>query len=128
MLHPVALTAIPVLRLVFHSGKWVEWRPLWMCGKDLHHSTVGIVGLGRIGTAVARRLCYGFDCKLLYCGPREKPEAANLFSAEYVSFEDLLNRVLYIRMAFLCKTLVSDRFVGLASCCRSPISWSACVR
>ena len=49
------------------SGSWGEWRPLWLCGQDLHHSTVGIVGLGRIGVAVAQRL-HGFDCKLLYTG------------------------------------------------------------
>lgn len=56
-----------------YNGKWAsDWDPFWMCGHDVHHSTVGIIGLGRIGQAVAKRL-KGFDCKILYHGPREKP-------------------------------------------------------
>jgi len=38
------------------SGEWKHWRPLWLCGRDLFKSTVGIVGLGRIGLATAQRL------------------------------------------------------------------------
>lgn len=34
-----------------HSGGWSSWNPLWMCGYGLSQSTVGIVGLGRIGEA-----------------------------------------------------------------------------
>lgn len=34
-----------------HSGGWTSWKPLWMCGYGLTQSTVGIVGLGRIGKA-----------------------------------------------------------------------------
>lgn len=38
--------------LFSHSGGWTSWKPLWMCGYGLSESTVGIVGLGRIGEAV----------------------------------------------------------------------------
>lgn len=34
-----------------HSGGWTSWKPLWMCGYGLTGSTVGIIGLGRIGEA-----------------------------------------------------------------------------
>ena len=46
-------------------GEWRTWEPGLLLGRDLHGATVGIVGLGRIGHAVARR-CQGFDCEVLY--------------------------------------------------------------
>lgn len=60
-----------------------------MCGRDLSNSTVGIVGLGRIGLKVAHRLHHGFGCKILYSGSREKAEAKSV-SGEFVSFDRLL--------------------------------------
>jgi glyoxylate reductase len=53
-------------RLV-RQGEWSTWSPGWHLGRDLHSSTVGIVGGGRIGTAVARRL-EGFGCELIVAG------------------------------------------------------------
>jgi glyoxylate reductase len=49
------------------AGEWVTWEPGLMLGRDLHGATVGIVGHGRIGQAVARRL-EGFGCELLTNG------------------------------------------------------------
>jgi glyoxylate reductase len=46
-------------------GEWRTWEPGLLLGRDLHGATVGIVGLGRIGQAVARR-CEGFGCEVLY--------------------------------------------------------------
>jgi glyoxylate reductase len=46
-------------------GEWQEWAPDLMLGRDLHGTTVGIVGFGRIGQAVARRL-HGFGCEVLH--------------------------------------------------------------
>ncbi|HET8820386.1 MAG TPA: D-glycerate dehydrogenase [Thermoleophilaceae bacterium] len=46
------------------AGEWVTWEPGLMLGRDLHGATVGIVGYGRIGQAVGRRL-QGFGCKVL---------------------------------------------------------------
>jgi glyoxylate reductase len=46
------------------AGEWVTWEPGLMLGRDLHGATVGIVGYGRIGAAVGRRL-EGFGCELL---------------------------------------------------------------
>eukprot|EP01112_Ceratiomyxa_fruticulosa_P012595 TRINITY_DN3497_c0_g1_i1.p2 TRINITY_DN3497_c0_g1~~TRINITY_DN3497_c0_g1_i1.p2 ORF type:complete len:385 (+),score=67.73 TRINITY_DN3497_c0_g1_i1:1180-2334(+) len=69
------------------SGEWVCWKPLWMCGADLHHSTVGIIGMGRIGQAVAKRL-KGFGCKVLYSGSKPK---ADVQDAEFVSLDVLLS-------------------------------------
>ena len=46
------------------AGEWATWEPGLMLGRDLHGATVGVVGYGRIGTAVGRRL-EGFGCELL---------------------------------------------------------------
>lgn len=49
------------------SGEWSSWSPQWLLGRDLHEATVGILGGGRIGTAVASRL-HGFGCEVLIAG------------------------------------------------------------
>jgi glyoxylate/hydroxypyruvate reductase len=70
------------------NGEWGSWQPLWMCGRDLHGSTVGIVGFGRIGWAVARRLT-GFGCKIVYYDRYENSRAAEV-GASSVSMDELL--------------------------------------
>jgi lactate dehydrogenase-like 2-hydroxyacid dehydrogenase len=70
------------------AGRWQTWRPMELTGQDVYGSTVGIVGLGRIGKAVARRL-RGFDCRLLYTDPTPDGEAEAL-GISYVDFETLL--------------------------------------
>jgi glyoxylate/hydroxypyruvate reductase len=70
------------------DGSWGTWQPLWMCGVDVHHSTVGIFGLGRIGFAVAKRL-RAFDCNILYADKYENPRAGDV-GATRVSFDELL--------------------------------------
>ncbi|GMF41252.1 unnamed protein product [Phytophthora fragariaefolia] len=76
------------------NGEWGVWQPFQYCGSDITDSTVGVVGLGRIGTTYARMLKNGFNCKILYTGPREKPENANSIggSVEYVDMETLLRQ------------------------------------
>lgn len=64
---------------------------LYLCGKDLKNSIVGIVGLGRIGFAVAKRL-KGFDVsKIVYCGSSPKPYASDI-GAEFLPFSELLEK------------------------------------
>ncbi|ETK75343.1 hypothetical protein L915_18023 [Phytophthora nicotianae] len=77
------------------NGEWGVWQPFQYCGSDITGSTVGVVGLGRIGATYARMLKNGFCCKILYTGPREKPEVAKSLggdpgSIEYVDMETLL--------------------------------------
>ena len=71
------------------AGEWTTWRPNWLTGADLHGSTVGLVGLGRIGLATARRLM-GFDCRILYTGPRPKPAEAAQVNAQFVDWPTFL--------------------------------------
>jgi lactate dehydrogenase-like 2-hydroxyacid dehydrogenase len=57
-----------------HSGKWRRWTIDLLAGHDVHHKTLGIFGMGRIGQAVARR-GRGFSMRILYNDERRAPEA-----------------------------------------------------
>ncbi|WP_096156785.1 MULTISPECIES: 2-hydroxyacid dehydrogenase [Bacillus] len=71
------------------SGKWQSWSPFLLAGSDVHHKTIGIVGMGDIGEAVAKRAT-GFDMNILYYNRNRKIEAEQKLGAQYKSFEDLL--------------------------------------
>lgn len=60
-------------RLV-RAGRWHSWSPFSFLGHDVHHATLGIIGLGRIGTEVAKR-ARGFDMRVLYVNRSRKWEA-----------------------------------------------------
>ena len=69
---------------------WV-WGPLMMQGQDIWGSTLGIVGFGRIGQAVARRGRFGFKQKIIYYDVRRvSPEVEAELGAEFREFDDLL--------------------------------------
>ncbi|OQR82885.1 glyoxylate reductase/hydroxypyruvate reductase [Achlya hypogyna] len=72
------------------TGDWGVWQPFQYCGTDVEGSTVGIVGLGRIGAKYARIMKDAFRCRILYSGPREKPEVAGPLGAQFCSLEELL--------------------------------------
>lgn len=55
------------------SGKWKGWGLMQFLGHDIHHKTLGICGLGRIGTQVAKR-AKGFEMQILYTGRTRAPE------------------------------------------------------
>lgn len=72
------------------NGKWkVAWHPLMMLGEDVHGRTLGIVGLGRIGSAVARR-AKGFDMKILYYDVIRREDLERELGIKYVDLETLL--------------------------------------
>lgn len=71
------------------EGKWKSWSPLLLAGMDIHHKTMGIVGMGSIGEAVARR-AKGFNMEVLYHNRSRKSEAEETLGVRYVSFDDLL--------------------------------------
>jgi len=72
------------------NGEWTGWQLKQWLGVDVHHATLGIVGMGRIGQAIARR-ALGFEMKVIY--HNRKPIAPDLerkCNATYVSFDELL--------------------------------------
>jgi len=71
------------------AGRWRTWMPMAFTGPDVYGSTVGIIGLGRIGLAVARRLA-GFHVRLLYHNRRPNPAAASEVDAAYCDLDTLL--------------------------------------
>lgn len=72
------------------SGEWTGWRLKQWLGVDVHHATLGIVGMGRIGQAIARRAA-GFDMKVIYHNRKPiAPELERKCNAVYVSFDELL--------------------------------------
>ncbi|XP_068966278.1 glyoxylate reductase/hydroxypyruvate reductase [Bombus flavifrons] len=72
-----------------YKGEWKAWSPTWMCGPGLFGSTVGIVGLGRIGIQVARCLNSFNTAKILYTSRSIKQEASE-FGGEKVELDMLL--------------------------------------
>lgn len=71
-------------------GKFVGWAPMLFLGSDLKEKTLGIVGLGRIGAEVARRMHDGFDMKIIYYDVSHNEELEKLYHIKYVDLETLL--------------------------------------
>jgi glyoxylate/hydroxypyruvate/2-ketogluconate reductase len=72
------------------AGEWTGWQLKQWLGVDVHHATLGIIGMGRIGQAIARR-AIGFDMKVIYHNrKRITPELERKANAAYVSFDELL--------------------------------------
>jgi glyoxylate reductase len=69
---------------------WKTWEPLGLIGQDLSGRTLGIVGMGRIGRAVAQRLQGGWKMRVLYTARSPKPEVDQELGARFVSLETLL--------------------------------------
>jgi glyoxylate reductase len=67
-------------RLV-RSGRWTGWDPRQLLGRELTGATIGIVGLGRIGSRVAE-LLQGFDVRLLYASRTPRPERSSKLAAQ----------------------------------------------
>jgi glyoxylate reductase len=73
------------------EGQWESWSPLLLAGTDIHHKTIGIVGMGNIGEAVAKR-AKGFDMEILYHNRSRKPHAEKALGAVYASLDELLTQ------------------------------------
>lgn len=73
------------LNKVAKSGEWIQ-----RVTNDVSGNTLGVVGLGHIGLALARHAVHGFGMQVVYTGPRKKPDAESELNARYVSLEELL--------------------------------------
>ncbi|MDJ0765694.1 MAG: D-glycerate dehydrogenase [Myxococcota bacterium] len=75
------------------AGKWQTWSPGLLLGGDVHGATLGILGMGRIGQAMARR-ARGFEMQVLYCDPSHTRETIE--GARSVAFKELLEQSDYL--------------------------------
>lgn len=71
------------------NGKWKTWDPMLLLGQDIYGATLGLIGLGRIGAAVAKR-AQGFNMKILYYDVFRNKEVEEALGLTYVSLEELL--------------------------------------
>lgn len=71
------------------------WAPLFFLGREVYGKTIGIIGLGEIGTAVAKR-AKAFGMNVIYTGPNRKHEAERELGVTYVQLEELLQTADFI--------------------------------
>ena len=99
------------------AGQWQTWEPTLLLGADFTGSTLGIIGLGRIGQAVARR-ARGFDLRILYYSRHRQDSALEQsLGVEYAELETLLSEsdfvTLHTSLSAETYHLISDRQLQL---------------
>lgn len=82
---------------LIRSGNWKTWGPRFLLGNQVSGSSLGIIGLGRIGQAVARR-GKGFSMELFYTGRNRNKELERELDIKYLSFEDLISSCDFISL------------------------------
>jgi glyoxylate reductase len=81
---------------VVREGGWGPWHPSFLLGRDIHRATLGVVGMGQIGRAVARR-ARGFGMKVVYAS-RRRVEDEKALGVEWRSLDDLLRESDFISL------------------------------
>jgi glyoxylate reductase len=80
------------------SDAFTVYDPGYMLGREIHHATLGIVGMGRIGLEIAKR-ARAFDMTVLYHNRRRREDVEASLPARYVSFEELLAESDYVLLS-----------------------------
>lgn len=75
---------------IVRAGRWGAWNPFAFLGRDVHHATLGVIGLGRIGFEVAKR-AKGFNMRILYTNRGHNQEAEDKLGCIRVELQTLLN-------------------------------------
>ena len=98
------------------SGRWKTWELMGFTGQDVHGATLGIIGLGRIGAAIARR-ARGFAMTILYNNRRPADALGAEVGARYVSLDDLLRQSDFVMVSCALtadtRHLIGERELGL---------------
>ena len=99
------------------AGKFKEWGIDLLLGQDVHHATLGILGMGRIGTGLARR-ARGFEMRVIYYDDfRAKPEIEKEFGLEFKDKDTVLREAdflsLHVPLLPTTRHLISRRELGL---------------
>ncbi len=80
-----------------HAGKWETWGLTLLLGQEVYGATLGIIGFGRIGQALARR-ARGFDMRLIYYDKDRMPEVEAELNAVYCPLDCLLKEADYVSL------------------------------
>ena len=109
--HTIALMFAISRRIVesdqfMRDGKYVGWAPFLFLGNDLLGKTLGLVGFGRIGAAVAKRMHDGFEMKIIYYDVNRNEELEKKYGLQFVELETLLKEsdFISIHVPLLAKT------------------------
>ncbi|MFT4196840.1 MAG: D-glycerate dehydrogenase [Pseudoxanthomonas sp.] len=104
-------------RLV-RAGRWTGWSFTDLLGADLYRRTLGILGMGRIGQAIARRAAHGFDMPVLYHNRSRLPDAVEAeVGARYAGFDELLAQADHLVLV-LPYTLANHHLIDAAALAR----------
>ncbi|MEK9175077.1 MAG: D-glycerate dehydrogenase [Patescibacteria group bacterium] len=100
------------------AGKYTGWAPMMLLGTDVSKKTIGIVGLGRIGSRVAYHAAKGFDAKIIYYDIRRDENFEKEFSAEFKeNVDDIFREAdfisIHVPLLPTTKHLVDARRLGL---------------
>jgi lactate dehydrogenase-like 2-hydroxyacid dehydrogenase len=97
--------------------EWRNWEPMMFLGQEFEGKTLGIVGMGRIGHAVAKRMHGGWGMRIVYTARDKKPEAESSFHATRLELDDLLRQSdvvsLHCPLTDQTRNLIGARELGL---------------
>ncbi|OIP78365.1 MAG: D-glycerate dehydrogenase [Parcubacteria group bacterium CG2_30_44_18] len=99
--HAIALMFALAHRIVesdqfMRDGKYAGWAPMLFLGNDMAGKTVGLVGLGRIGSTVAKRLKQGFDMKIMYFDVHRNEDLEKEYGLVYADLETVLRKADFV--------------------------------
>lgn len=93
-----AARRLPEAERFLRAGSYRRWGPMLLCGQEVHGRTLGILGMGRIGEAVARRARFGFDMEILYWDERARPELEAELGARRTDLDQLLGAADFVSL------------------------------
>lgn len=76
---------------MLRQGRWKSWTPMQLTGMDVFGATLGIIGMGRIGEAVAKRM-RGFEMEILYHNRSRKMDTEEMYGFQYAELDELLRK------------------------------------
>ena len=99
------------------EGKFMGWGPMSFLGTDVRNKTIGIIGLGRIGLEIVKRLKNGFGINFIYYDLKRNEQAEKEFGVQFVSLEDLMKNSdfvsIHVPLTPETKHLVGDKELRL---------------
>lgn len=108
-----AARRVPELDRMIREGGWRKGMDQELFGVDVHHRVLGVIGMGRIGEALAKRARFGFDMRVLYHNRTPRPETEERYGAEYREMEELLRESDFV-VVMTPLTKHTEKMIGAA--------------